>query len=223
MSIDRRALSRAFASYRGAPLVDRAFVAARYVVAPMGPLADELRDRRGRVLSLGSGLSMLERYLAELNPDLTFEGVDLDPAKVEVIERTRALSPRVSLHLGDATDLVHLVEAGERYDVVLICDAMHHFPADRHASVLEAAAELTVPGGSVIVKDLDSGPPWKYHWNRIHDRLVASPEPICCRPLGEMADLLGAAGLVVERADRIDRRFTPYAHYLIRATKPTAT
>jgi hypothetical protein len=89
--------------------------------------------------------------------------------------------------------------------------------------VLQTAAELTVPGGSVIVKDLDSGPPWKYHWNRVHDRLVAGPEPICCRPLDEVADLLGTAGLVVERADRIDRRFTPYAHYLIRATKPTAS
>lgn len=221
MNVDRRALSRAFASYRGASFVDRAFVAARYVVAPMGPLADELSGLRGRVLSLGSGLSMLERYLAELNPDLTFEGVDLDPAKVEAIERTRHLSPRVSLLQGDATDLSPMVEAGERYDVVLICDAMHHFPADRHASVLETAADLLSPGGTVIVKDLDSGPRWKYHWNRIHDRLVAGPEPICCRPLAEMADLLREAGLVVERADRIDRRFTPYAHYLIRATKPS--
>ena len=220
MSVDRRALSRAFASYRSASLVDRAFVAARYVVAPMGPLADEMQGLRGRVLSLGSGLSMLERYLAELNPLLSFEGIDLDPAKVEVIERTRSLSPRVSLRLGDATDLSHLVEAGERYEVVLVCDAMHHFPAERHASVLRTAADLLSPGGSVIVKDLDAGPAWKYHWNRIHDRLVAGPEPITCRPPAEMADLLRDAGLTVERADRTDHRLTPYAHYLIRATKP---
>lgn len=200
--------------------MDRAFVAARYVVAPMGPLADELVNLRGRVLSLGSGLSMIERYLAEVNPHLSFEGVDLDPAKVEVIDRTRPLSPRVSLHLGDATDLTHLVDAGESYDVVLICDAMHHFPTDRHRSVLRTAADLLTPGGSVIIKDLDTGPAWKFHWNRIHDRLVAGPEPIHCRAPAEMADLLQQEGLVVERAERIDHRLTPYAHYLIRATKP---
>lgn len=219
MSVKLRAIARAFASYRGAALVDRAFVAARYVVAPMGPLADELTGRHGRVLSLGSGLSMLERYLAELNPYLTFEGIDLDPAKVEVIERTRPLSPRVSLGLGDATELSSLKDSGERYEVVLICDAVHHFPADRHAAVLRDAADMLVPGGSVIVKDLDSTPRWKYHWNRIHDRLVAGPEPITCRPPAEMAAMLRDAGLTVERADRIDRRFTPYAHYIVRATK----
>ena len=41
MSIDLRAARRAFASYRGAPLGARAFVAARYVVAPLGPIAAE--------------------------------------------------------------------------------------------------------------------------------------------------------------------------------------
>ncbi len=242
MSIDLRAARRAFASYRGAPVGARAFVAARYVVAPMGPLAAEFRGRSGRVLSLGSGLSMLERYLAELEPGLHFDGVDLDPVKVELIARTLHRSPRVTLRLGDATRLDALggapapeatdeggttapdgaaaPDADTRYDVVLICDAMHHFPADVHGAVLRSVADLLRPGGTVVVKDLDAGPAWKYHWNRIHDRIVAGPEPIHCRPPAEMAGLLTDAGLVVERAERIDHALTPYAHYLIRATKP---
>lgn len=217
MSIDLRALRRAFASYRGAPPTVRAFVAARYVVAPMGPLQAELAGVRGRVLSLGSGLSMLERYLAELEPEVWFECIDLDPEKVELIEATRAASPRVSLRLGDAT---HLGTPDDDFDAVLVCDALHHFPAHRHAEVAASVAAALRPGGVVIVKDLDATPAWKFHWNRIHDRLVAGPEPICCRPLAEMADLFTAAGLTVERAERIDHRFTPYAHYLIRARKP---
>lgn len=238
MSIDLRAARRAFASYRGAPLGARAFVAARYVVAPMGPLAAEFRGRSGRVLSLGSGLSMLERYLAELEPGLHFDGVDLDPVKVELIARTLHRSPRVTLRLGDATRLDELgggaptagTDAGHgstasdadiRYDLVLICDAMHHFPAEVHGAVLRSAADLLRPGGTLVVKDLDAGPAWKYHWNRIHDRLVAGPEPIHCRPPAEMAALLTDAGLVVERAERIDHALTPYAHYLIRAARPT--
>ena len=43
--MDLPAVRRAFGTYRGAPLGTRAFVAARYVVAPLGPLADELRAR----------------------------------------------------------------------------------------------------------------------------------------------------------------------------------
>jgi SAM-dependent methyltransferase len=216
VSIDLAAARRAFATYRGAPFGAQAFVAARYVVAPLGPLAAELRGRTGTVLSLGCGLSMLERYLAELEPGLTFEGIDLHQAKVDLIAATRHRSPRVTIDLGDATEL----DRPGRYDVVLVCDAMHHFPADRHAEVARRVADALRPGGTALVKDLDAGPPWKYHWNRIHDRLVAGPEPISCRPLAEMAGLFADAGLVVERAERIDHRATPYAHYLLRATKP---
>lgn len=216
MSIDLRAARRAFASYQGAPVGARAFVAARYVVAPLGPIAAEFRGLTGRVLSLGSGLSMLERYLAELEPGLEFEGIDLDEAKVDLIARTRSRSPRVSLIQGDATDLGD----AHGYDVVLVCDAMHHFPADRHAHVARSVAAALKPGGVAIVKDLDAEPAWKYRWNRVHDRLVAGPEPIVCLGPADMAALFREAGLVVERADRIDHRFTPYAHYLLRARKP---
>ncbi|MBK6970839.1 MAG: class I SAM-dependent methyltransferase [Candidatus Microthrix sp.] len=87
------ALRSTIASYRGAPPVTRAFVVARFVVAPVGPLDAELRGRSGRVLSLGSGLCMLERYLAETNPNLEFVGIDLDEAKVELIAETRHRSP----------------------------------------------------------------------------------------------------------------------------------
>lgn len=219
MSIDLAAARRAFASYRGAPAGARAFVAARYVVAPMGPLATEFDGMTGTVLSLGSGLSMLERYIAELEPDLSFEGIDLDPVKVELIARTRHLSPRVALRQGDATRL-DTGASGRLYDAVLVCDALHHFPAEVHADVAASVASVVRPGGAVIVKDLDRGPAWKYRWNRLHDRVVAGPEPIHCRAPSEMAELMEEAGLVVERADRIDHTFTPYAHYLIRARKP---
>ncbi|MCB0988117.1 MAG: class I SAM-dependent methyltransferase [Microthrixaceae bacterium] len=250
MSVDRGAVRRAFSTYRGASVGTRAFVAARYVVAPLGPIAEEFRGRSGRVLSLGSGLCMLERYIAELEPGLHFDGLDLDPAKVELIARTRHLSPRVGLSMGDATRLGRAAsqgtgatfrpsengdtgggrtdpgdEGGEdsdnRYDVVLICDAMHHFAADQHAEVIRSVTDRLRPGGTLVIKDLDSGPAWKYHWNRVHDRIVAGPDPIHCRPPAEMAAIVTEAGLTVERAERIDHVLTPYAHYLIRATLPT--
>lgn len=219
MTDHQRAVRRAFASYRGAPLGARAFVAARYVVAPLGPLAEQFSGLSGRVLSLGSGLSMIERYLAELEPELCFEGVDLDPAKVELIARTRHQSPRVTLRHGDATKLAPS-DDGPRYDHALVCDAMHHFPADAHRDVLGSVAGVLRPGGVVVVKDLDARPAWKYHWNRVHDRIVAGPEPIFCRPPADMAALLDEAGLRVEHAARIDHALTPYAHYVVRAVKP---
>jgi SAM-dependent methyltransferase len=216
---DLRAAWRAFASYRGAPLVTRAFVAARLVVAPLGPLGEEVRDLQGRLLSLGSGVSIVERYLAELNPELVIEGIDLDPRRVELIRSTAARSPRVGLRLGDATRLDELTEP-DSYDAVLVCDAFHHFDPDRHKPLAESIAECLRPGGVCIVKDLDVLPRWKHEWNRLHDRLVAGPEPIHCRSPQDMADVLAGAGLRPEREERTDRRWTPYAHYIVRARKP---
>ncbi len=215
-SRDRRALRRAWATYAGVPLGARAFVAARFAIAPLGPLTEELGTLSGRVLSLGSGLCMIERYLAEVNPDIAFDGLDLDAAKVDIIATTGHRSPRVTLTEADATAL----DDRRGYDGVLACDALHHFPVGRHAALAADIAAALAPGGVCIVKDLDVRPTWKYRWNRAHDRLVAGPEPIFCRSPDDMAAVFGEAGLVTERAERTDRRLEPYAHYLLRLRKP---
>ena len=136
-----------------------------------------------------------------------------------MIERTASRSPRVSLRLGDATELDDV----DAYDAVLACDALHHFPPDTHKPLAVAVARALKPGGVCVVKDLDIAPTWKYQWNRLHDRIVAGPDPIHCRAPDDMADILGSAGLQVEQVERIDGRWEPYAHYVVRARRPRAS
>ena len=117
MTVTSRALWRTWTSYRGAPAVTRAFVGARLAIAPLGTVADELADVSGRVVSLGSGISVIERLIAETRPDLSFVGIDLDPRRVAMIERTAARSPRVTLRQGDATDLDDVRPLGEAHSL----------------------------------------------------------------------------------------------------------
>lgn len=213
---DLRALRRAFVTYAGAPPAAQAFVAARYAIAPLRPLTEELGTLAGQVLSLGSGLCMLERYLVEINPAITFDCIDLDAEKVALIAATRHRSPRVTLTEGDATRL----DGPHDYQAVLVCDALHHLPAAGHPAMAADIAGALAPGGVCIVKDLDVRPHWKHGWNRAHDRLVAGPNPIWCRSPEAMGRVFARAGLVVERAERTDRRLEPYAHYVLRLRKP---
>ena len=162
---------------------------------------------------------MLERYFAEVNTNLEIDCIDLDAGKVDLINRTRSRSPRVTLRCGDAT---HIVEPAV-YDGVLVCDALHHFDPASHASVIAGIEHSLRPGGVCIVKDLDATPRWKHTWNRVHDRIVAGPAPIHCRPLDEVVSLFTATGFDVERAERIDHRLTPYSHYLMRCRKPATS
>ena len=215
MRFDLAAARRVHASYGGEGLGTSAYVAARLLVAPLAALGEALEPLSGPVLSLGSGLGVVERYLAEVHPDLSIVGVDLDAEKVDVVARTRGRAPRVELRHGDAVDV-----ADGTYDVVLVCDLLHHLDLERQRLVAQVACARLRPGGVCVIKDLDVLPRWKHEWNRIHDRLVAGPEPIHCRPPGDVEATFEAAGLVGQSSGRIDRPWTPYAHYIVTLRRP---
>jgi SAM-dependent methyltransferase len=216
MTLNAAAAWRAFGSYRGAPIASRAFVAARIIVAPLGVLDEEVRPLRGRMLSLGCGVAIVERYLSETNPQLEIEGLDIDPRKVDLIRATASRSPRVALRLADVGQL----DEPPVYDAVLVCDLLHHLPADEHRRFAAAVEHCLRPGGVCLIKDLDRLPRWKYRWNRFHDWVVAGPEPITCRSPEETACLFAEPGLLPERVERTDHPLTPYAHYMVRLRKP---
>ena len=63
---------RVWRSYAGAPPSTRAYVAARLANAPLGPVRAELGALRGRILSLGAGVAVVERFLTLSNPTSRF-------------------------------------------------------------------------------------------------------------------------------------------------------
>jgi SAM-dependent methyltransferase len=215
-SLDAAAVLRTARSYRGAPVWMRAYVAARICVAPLAVIGSELADVRGRVLSLGCGAAVIERYVAELNPEVEIRGFDLDDRNIGVIGRTIANCPRVSVERHDITRL----SEPPVHAAVLLSDVLHHLPPASHLPLARAVEHALAPGGACVIKDLDVEPRWKNRWNQVHDRIIAGPEPIHCRALDEMTSLFGRVGLHVERSERIDHRWTPYAHYLITLRKP---
>ena len=209
-----RAAWSAWRSFAGAGPVTRAFVLARLLIAPLTPLERELAAG-GRVLSVGCGYGVVERYLAERNPALRVDGVELDAERVAVAAATGARAPRVSVREEDVTRLA----PGAAYDAALAVDVLHHVPAEQHEEVLAALGRSLRPGGVLVVKDIATTPRWGYEFNRMHDRLVAGPDPIFCRSPEQMAALGESAGLVVESARRIGR-LSPYPHYLLRLRRP---
>jgi cyclopropane fatty-acyl-phospholipid synthase-like methyltransferase len=209
-----RSALRAWRSFAGAGARTRAFLLARLVTVPRTALEREL-PAGARVLSLGSGHGLVERYLAERDAEATFEGVDLDAERVAVAERSASRVPRVRVREADVTKL----EVDDAYDAALAVDVLHHVSADRHAEVLTALHRALRPGGVLLIKDIATTPRWRYEFNRLHDRVVAGPEPIHCRAPDEMARIAEAAGFQVERVRRVGR-VSPYPHYLVRLRRP---
>lgn len=213
--IDRLATLRACWSFSGTRVPTRAFLVARAALLPLRALDGELRALSGKVLSIGCGHGVLERYLALINPDVRVTGVELNRRRVEAAARSQHASPRVTLITGNATT----VAVGDDFDATIAVDLMHHVPFAAHRDVARSLYDSLRPGGVALVKDLDVTPQWKYQWNRFHDRVV-NGEQVHCRAPHDMAALFSEAGFSLERSDRIDRRLGPYPHYLLRLRKP---
>jgi 2-polyprenyl-6-hydroxyphenyl methylase/3-demethylubiquinone-9 3-methyltransferase len=202
---------RAWRSFAGSSPVTQAFLGARLMVLPLAALEDDLLGLRGRVLSLGSGFGVIERYLAEINPHVTIDGYELDAERVALAGRTQARAPRVEIHEADVTTL----EAGEGYDAAIAIDVLHHIPAQEHPAIAASLARALKPGGRCLVKDVGVAPSWKHAFNRAHDRLVAGPDPTFCRAPDDMAAVFAGAGFAVGEVVDLGRR-SPYPHYLLR-------
>lgn len=206
---DLSAAGRAWRSYRGSGVGTMAFLAARLANAPLGGLDAPFRRLSGRVLSLGSGHGILERYLTEINAGVTVEGFELDGDRVRAAARTQERAPRVVLH---EQDVRTLGEPGT-FDAAILVDVMHHIPYDAQEGVLASVARALRPGGTCLLKDIATAPAWKHRFNATHDRLVAG-EVTQCRAPADMARLAERAGFEVRATRRLDR-VSPYPHYLL--------
>jgi 2-polyprenyl-3-methyl-5-hydroxy-6-metoxy-1,4-benzoquinol methylase len=217
-----RAALRAWRSYRGTGARTRAFLAARLLVLPLKPLAEEFARLEGRVLGVGSGHGLLARFLAEVNPRVEVDGIDVDAERVAIARATEANAARVRIRVADvralAGDAAGVAHPG--YDAAAAVDLIHHIaPSDRPA-VAHALADAVRPGGALVIKDIAATPRWKHAVNRLHDRIVSGERTWAMDPAA-MAKLFADAGFEIERLERI-APLSPYPHFILRARRAPA-
>lgn len=180
---------------------------------PLKPLADELRHLDGRILSVGSGHGLLERFLAELNPAVTVTGLDLNAERAAIAAASQARAPRVTIRAQDIRSL----DEGGGYDAAIAIDLIHHVPAGDHQALAEALARAVKPGGTLLIKDIARTPHAKHAVNRLHDRLVAHEATTAQEPEA-LGELFADAGFTIERLERI-APLSPYPHFILRARR----
>jgi ubiquinone/menaquinone biosynthesis C-methylase UbiE len=109
-----------------------------------------LADPPARVADLACGAGHSTIAIARAYPNARVDGVDLDPASVELAGRLLArsgLGDRVTFRLADARGALR---AGG-YDLVTVFEALHDM--SHPVEVLASARRLLAEGGSVLVAD----------------------------------------------------------------------
>jgi len=101
-------------------------------------VARHWRDVRGKVLDFGCGVGLLSRFLREQLPYSEIDGYDPSP------ESIRNVSPALLAACMFTSDLE---EIGNRYEIIIIANVMHHIPpVQRQGIILELRNRLADRG-----------------------------------------------------------------------------
>ena len=205
------AARRAIRSFESAGVSAQAWAVARMLNAPLAGLDDDFLTVKGRLLSIGCGFGVVERYISFRNPHVEIIGLEIDADRVHAARATQEAAPNVIVNHADVTTLT----TGTTYDGALVMDLLHHLAPPDQLHLMSKLSQLVRPGGRVLIKDIATQPAWKHAFNMLHDRLVAGDHPHCLSPKA-MASATTDAGLTVDGVQRLSR-FSPYPHYVVRA------
>jgi 2-polyprenyl-3-methyl-5-hydroxy-6-metoxy-1,4-benzoquinol methylase len=173
---------------------------------------------RGAVLDLGCGFGLFSLYYAQMLPDLTFHGLDLDARRIGIARAagTRLGLPNVEYAVGD----VRQFRAAQEYAGAYMLDIVHHIAPDAVRPLLAELHATLAPGGCLLVKDVDRRPAYKRWFTHALDLLVCPGSPPHYWAAATLQATLEDVGFQVHRHAMVD--LLPYPHVLYICRKPAA-
>ena len=125
----------------------------------VGHLARQVRDwaPAERILEVGCGEGALTERLSEVYPEAQITGIDITPRVGRLFrgDRQRVTFTQQTIHEFAAANPAS-------FDLVLICDVMHHVPWEIHQAFLTDARKALKSDGRFVLKD------WERRANLAH-------------------------------------------------------
>lgn len=180
-------------------------------------ICDGLPDRL-ELVELGCGLGILPLLVVSLGSHRRVTGIDVDEPKV-------AAAQRVSVGLPIAIERADIrTFEPPPCDAIAIVDVLHYFDAEVQRTILERAARALRPGGTLFVREGETGDKGSA-WTRLVETLAVafkwnrSEQRPSFRAIDEIVAELSGLGLSCEVVP-VAGRFHP-GNVLVRATRAT--
>jgi 2-polyprenyl-6-hydroxyphenyl methylase/3-demethylubiquinone-9 3-methyltransferase len=203
--------------YRQAPRGTRLYLRVKLRICPLLRL-EELYPKAGKVVDLGCGNGTFSNILKLGGPEREVLGVDLDPRKVEAARAVHAEVVGLEFREGDIAAMDY-----PSADVYSLVDVLYLIPFDRQDEILRKCHAALRPGGTLVVKEMDTRPRWKYAWNFCQETLAVKVVGFTLgsrfyfRSAGDHVRALETAGFKADVV-RLDRG-QAYPHIAIRGLK----
>lgn len=187
----------------------RLYTALRLCIFPVTWFEALAKNLQGKTFCLGCGYGVLETLLALGNSKLDITASDLDEKRIEVAKKAVRSVPNISFQVLDVTKIV----PSDKYDVIIFADLLHHLGKGEQEKLLDILLGMLKDSGTMIMKDVDITPRWKYWWNYAHDSLMAG-QPLNYKSAEYYANYLRKKNNIVQ-ITRYDRWWLPYNHYAL--------
>ncbi|HYI13440.1 MAG TPA: methyltransferase domain-containing protein [Thermoanaerobaculia bacterium] len=208
-----RALRIVHRAFRGYPARHRLHILIRFLTCPFTRTLDVI-PVGARVLEIGAGHGV---YALLISTGRAREVVAVDPDLRKMLLPTP--SPRIRKVAGYENCIRGTFDAIVFYDTLYLIEV-----PDRPALFASLYARL-VPGGTLVLKDMDPSDRFKTSWARTQEELntrflhITTGSGFVHQTKEEVAALLEAAGFVDFHARSVGRGY-PHPHMLYTARRP---
>ncbi|MBX3083103.1 MAG: class I SAM-dependent methyltransferase [Anaerolineae bacterium] len=168
------------------------------------------------VLDIGCGFGLFALYYAIQSPARKVVGFDLSEPRIKEAQL-------VTQKLGLDNVTFFCQDAGEyrfnaTFDAVVTLDLLHHVAAEVAERLIQQAYEALTPGGTLIVKDVNTRPVHKLYFTYALDKAMMPRSPVHYRSDLAWKQLMLSAGFAEVFSYPLND-YLPYPHMLIVARK----
>ncbi len=149
-------MAQVLSLYASASVIDRLHLAIRWYLCPFDKISGYV-PKGGLIVDVGCGHGAFAALLALRSPQRQVLGVEVAAHKLRVGRLATAHLPNLLLVQGNA-----LAIPARQCQAITILDVAYLMPPEVQETLLAHCHERLAPGGTFLLKDVDTKPYWKF-------------------------------------------------------------